>query len=85
MKDNNQYNHFVYKSCNNCGTVDIVPEDAQNKLGPIYTTEPFETRKCGGCEYYWIYKKYLTYAEFGIRAAEELKKESKKYDILKQW
>ena len=71
--------NYIYRSCNNCGTVDIVPKDAESKLGPIYTMEPYETRKCENkdCKYYWVYKTYLSYAQAGKRIAEQFVKDIK--------
>lgn len=48
---------FIYRSCDNCGTVDVVPKDANLTHGMIYFTPPFEVRKCSGkdCDYSWAW------------------------------
>lgn len=48
---------YIYKSCNNCGTVDLVHKDAeQHNPSVIYFTPPWEVRKCTGCNYRWAWK-----------------------------
>jgi len=47
---------YIYKSCNNCGTVELVHKDAVQSIGSIYFIPPWEVRKCTGCNYNWAWK-----------------------------